>query len=87
MISESVDSTISNWSFFTLRIDQEKRENGIDCNSCLKNTFFLWMKLTKLIKFIRSFKIQELLNRPKKGDHSPKRKANVKISNTKDNQV
>ena len=42
---------------------------------------------TNLIKFIRSFKIQKLLNRQKRGDHPPKRKANVKLSNTKENHV
>ena len=43
--------------------------------------------LTNLIKFIRSFKIQKLLNRQKRGDRPPKRKANVELSNTEENQV
>ena len=56
--------------------------------NCLK-----WLKilkqiiLTNLIKFIRSFKIQKLLNRQKRGDRPPKRKANVELSNTEENQV
>ena len=52
-----------------------------------------WLKLLKqiifinLIKFIRSLKFQKLLNRQKRGDRPPKRKANVKISKTTENQV
>ena len=39
------------------------------------------------MKFISSFKIQKLLNRQKRGDRLPNRKANVELSNTQENQV
>ena len=56
--------------------------------NCLK-----WLKLlkqiilTNLIKFIRSLKIQKLLNQLKRGDRPSKRKADVELSNTEENQV
>ena len=55
--------------------------------------YLKWLKLlkkiilTKLIKFIRSFKIKKLLNRQKRGDRPPKHKTNVKLSNTEESQV
>ena len=43
--------------------------------------------LINLIKFIRSFKFQKLLNRQKRGYKPSKRKTNAKLSNAKENQV